>query len=494
MKTYTISNTLYYDMDDIIKQNPEYMGKTKYKSTFVKKNNLTPDQYCFANIIKGNIIKLDKPRKGRRCKLYIAKNYYDNDDNDNNDNNSDSESDASHYSFDNEGDISDTEEGEDVFEKENDLTDDADDDSEDNMIKYDKIPTKIKLPAVFEYKGKEYIVTGYGKLTYNKISFRATEFEKVFSITKMSHTITNSRNKHNPVYKENKDYRYFMSGKAKRLFLTWRGLIKYSFHTKNHVLYKFSDWIVDTVFTIKLGPTEDLKKLIASLNHKLGSPVDLIKPTLMKIPCIYIFIIGFVEMVRVALNIPDTYADDDIVADIGYTDDISRRCGEHRRTFKKVAGSDLRLKSYTFVNPEDLSKAETKLKGYINACKYGYDCVIDHKNQTEIIILPQADMPALLEQYDTIGKIYPSELSKIKKIQDKQISNLENQNALLQKELEKKEILLENKDTTHESSKEIYELKLSKLELEKNAELNAKDAELKAKESQIRKLLRKLGK
>jgi hypothetical protein len=216
---------------------------------------------------------------------------------------------------------------------------------------------------------------------------------------------------------------------VKKLFLTYEGLLRVIFSSRNDTVKGFVGWATKTLFTAHLGTADQKGKLSAEL---LGVSMTVVKEVFNKtsstLPVLYLMPIGKVKDLRVTLNIGDEYDDNMLVCKGGETKDLERRMDEHKTTYGKMAGSKLCLKWYNYVDPQYTKKAESELFRVLEKMGHCYA----HPKYKEIIIFSKADEKDVLEQYTNISRKY---IGHIKEITDK-LQDCEHQNELLKKDNE----------------------------------------------------------
>ena len=168
------------------------------------------------------------------------------------------------------------------------------------------------------------------------------------------------------------------------------------------------------------------------------------------------------------MNINESISDDSVIVKYGFTKDLSRRTGEHIKTFSKIPNVDLKLKYYAYIDPQYMSNAETDIKELFSSL----NLKLDFESFDELVIVPNVYNKIVYEKYNHIGKKYAGHISElITKIKD-----LEEQNQKL--ELNHKIELCE------------YEKNLQKEQYEKN--LQKEQYENKLKDSQLEMLQYKI--
>ena len=127
------------------------------------------------------------------------------------------------------------------------------------------------------------------------------------------------------------------------------------------------------------------------------------------LPCVYFFTLGYVKDLRQSMNINESYKDDSIVGKYGYTDNLSRRTGEHIKALSKIPDANLKLKYYAYIDPQYLSKAETDIKHLFESLniKLGYD------NLNELVVIPTQYADIVKEKYNHMGKKYAEHISEL---------------------------------------------------------------------------------
>jgi hypothetical protein len=257
---------------------------------------------------------------------------------------------------------------------------------------------------------------------------------------------------------KNADYK---TTRKKELFLTYQGMLRFLFVTENNKTSGFVNWATKTLFTVQLGTTEQKQELISSI---LGVNAKVIKEVFNtdanSLPCVYLFTLNTVSNLRKSMNIPDNFADDSFVCKYGFTKNLSRRTGEHLTKFNKIENVDLKLKHYSYVDPQYMSNAETDIRTFMTALNINFN----YQDNEEIVIVPKHLLSLVEKQYYQIGKSYMGHIAELitkNKELEYKLTMKDNEHQLeLQNEKHKYE--LQSKDM------QILEFKIKLLELEKN--------------------------
>lgn len=285
-----------------------------------------------------------------------------------------------------------------------------------------------------------------GEREFDKCYFRAKDIEKGFELKHLCNTITN---KEYNGYQKNIHYKYFNVKKSlpqrkikikKDLFINYFGLMRILFASSPKNGSKFMTWASKVVFTAQMGTPDQKLQLVSDIT---GVPIKATKAIFDKsanaIPGIYLICLGKVEELRDILDIDDSYEDNDFVYKFGLSEDINRRSGEHQRKFKKMGINDIKLCTYSTIDPLNISKAETKLKKkFIN-----YEMMLPHEEFTELAVIPMKKLKQIKDEYAQLGQLYAGHTAEMKQ----QINDLMNQ--------------LNNKNTELVHKEELHKLTLS---------------------------------
>lgn len=145
-------------------------------------------------------------------------------------------------------------------------------------------PPILKLKDEEKFKDAEGNVLNIevrGERYVDKCYFKMKNFKECLDLKNLDKVILNK----NTDYEENKHYKYFISKKVKlvennsnkkkeisnkkEMFLTYLGIVKVLFVSKNYNCEHFQNWAIKILFTHQLG-TKEQKQI---LSHKLlGTP------------------------------------------------------------------------------------------------------------------------------------------------------------------------------------------------------------------------------
>jgi hypothetical protein len=441
-------NNIYINMDYLLINAPIYSKGCRSSRGIIKKKNIEDNKYIYAReknnewiITNGNSSKVDK--------IFIIKSIIENIPELNN----------------------------------NELVID------DNGI--EKAPKLIKLNDTEKFKDDEdniIEIQTRGERKYDKIYFRVKDVSIGFDILRLQDIILDKNTK----YIINNHYKYFLSNKPndidkktdkksnsntlikKELYLTYQGILRLLFVSENNKTSKFISWVTEKLFTLQMGTIEQKEELISSV---LGVNAKIIKEVFNinrnTLPCIYLFTLNTVKELRTSMNIDRKYSDDSIVAKFGFTKDLSRRTGEHINRYNKIENVNLKLKYYSYIDPQYMSNAETDIKDLM----LGFKIKLNFENEDELIIIPKELIRIVERQYEVIGKSYMGHISelitKIKELKennDKQLlkHELELLNSRHELESQNSKYNLDLQSSKHENILLNKDLEIIKLQIQLN--------------------------
>ena len=265
--------------------------------------------------------------------------------------------------------------------------------------------------------------------------------------------------KNNTTYFENKDYKYFICNKKntilnktskKELFLTYQGMLRVLFISRNSKTIHFIKWATEIIFVSQLGNVEQKDNLASDLlgvNYKTIK--DVFKTNTSKTPCVYLYLIGNANKL---LN--NKYSDDDLLCKFGCTDDLPRRTYEHDKLFNKEFTIKIELICFSIIESKYIFNAESNINHFFKSN------LVEYKNMNELVIINKKDIGQIKQHYSMIQHSYIGRYeemhTKISQL-EKDIIELNNKILLKDKDIEllvekhkneiqNKEIELKNKD------------------------------------------------
>ena len=263
-----------------------------------------------------------------------------------------------------------------------------------------------------------------GEKKVEGVYFKVKDVAIGFKMEKLQDTLINSISN----YKELFDYKYFICIKTdtigkknikkiyKRIYLTYTGFLRVLFVSRNGYTNSFIKWASETLFVMQMGTSAQKEELATSI---LGVNAKVIKEVFNKdrntLPCVYLFTLNTVKELRTSMKIDEKYEDSFVVAKYGFTKDLSRRTGEHIKNYNKINGVNLKLKHYSYIDPQYCSNAEGDIRGLMTS----YDIKFIYGTDDELVIIPPHLMKIIENHYELTGKKYTGHVSElITKIKD----------------------------------------------------------------------------
>ena len=121
------------------------------------------------------------------------------------------------------------------------------------------------------------------------------------------------------------------------LYLTYKGLLRVLFVSRNKHVDKFQDWAEEKLFTIQMGTRDQKVKLGAEvLNTSPRTLKAIFDKHASTFPSIYLMMLGKVRDVRETFGIPADKPDDSTVYKFGFSEDLSRRVIELETEYSKL--------------------------------------------------------------------------------------------------------------------------------------------------------------
>jgi hypothetical protein len=385
METIKYENKTYVNADYVLSNAPVYSKGCRSSRDLIKKKNIESSKYLFARL-KNNEWVITDGKSPKFDKVFILKSFTKT-----------------------------------IPELNNENVKVTDDKG------IEKAPDIIYLEDNNKFKDTEgniIEIETRGEREHDKVYFKVKDVAEGFNIEYLNDSINDKKSN----YEINIDYKYFICNKTvnsrqktdkltdyktstkKELFLTYQGMLRVLFVSRNNKTSHFIGWATKTLFTVQLGTTEQKRELVSSV---LGVNAKVIKEVFNTdantLPCVYLFTLNTVANLRKSMNIPDTFADDSIVCKYGFTKELARRTGEHITTYNKIENVDLKLKHYSYVDPQYMSNAESDIRTFMTALNITYK----FEEYKEIVIIPKHLINLVEKQYQQIGKSYMGHIAEL---------------------------------------------------------------------------------
>ena len=460
---------LYYNMKDLTILSPEFFYGCKTKPrNIIQKKNIPTTEYVYGNLKKNEWNLTTEECK--KAQLLVTKDWIDK------------------YFFTTIKNTQVTKKTNDVIinktdnennDKNNDENEDENNDENDiNNEDCENAPPEIYLEDGEKFKdvnGNIIEIETRGEKYEDKIFFKVKDVMKGFNMTNLHIHIIDK----NSGYNKNIDYKYFFNRVTlrntltikKSLYLTYEGMLRVLFVSRNENATKFRKWATNKIFTIQMGSKEEKQKLgthILKVDLKTFKAVfDSYASTF---PCIYLLSLGKVNDLRDTFNISNDINDTSTVYKYGFTEDLERRLREHTSEYGKMKNVDISLSIFHMVDNKYMSKAENDVKHLFNV--FDKSLNVDSTDETlnkkrkEIVVLNDKEYKQINEHYKLIGLKY---IGSTQFLQDK-VQELQNEIKIinLNKEIEVQKLTNENEMLKREiqTNAKIHELEKRTLELE----------------------------
>jgi hypothetical protein len=305
-----------------------------------------------------------------------------------------------------------------------------------------------------------------GSRECDKIYFKVKDVGQEFDMENLQNIVI----KNNTRYTLDTDYKFFICNKKnnilnktgkkqqviKELFLTYEGMLRVLFVSNNGKTNKFIKWATEKLFTIQMGTTDQKIRMASDiLGTDAKSVTEVFNKNSKSLPCVYLFTLGYVKDLRQSMSIDNNIDDNSIVAKYGFTKDLSRRTNEHMKKYGKITNCELKLKTYSYIDPQYMSNAESDIRSCMNALNIH----MSYNSETELVTLNSSYMKIALTQFENISSKYMGHVSELITL----LKDSENKN-MLEVEKHKNELLIE----THRNDLmvERYENMLLKKDME----------------------------
>lgn len=288
-----------------------------------------------------------------------------------------------------------------------------------------------------------------GERHEDKIYFKVKDVSVGFGMPKLDKTMMNDGG-----YTRNLDYKVMFNRSAvinndhqtikKCLFLTYEGLLRVLFVSRNKNATLFRKWATTKLFTIQMGTREQKVKLGAEI---LNTSPRTLKAVLDKhasnFPSIYLMSLGKVRELRETFGIPVDKPDDSTVYKFGFTEDLSRRVIELEKQYSKLKGVTMTLGTFYFVDPKYTSEAENKVRELCGAFEVRINKTVQGFN--ELVVLDDKQFTIVKDLYSKYGEHFAGATLALQK-----------EIAILKDALKECNMIIRHKDELHEKEVQFY--------------------------------------
>lgn len=251
------------------------------------------------------------------------------------------------------------------------------------------------------------------------------------------------------------------------LYLTYKGLLRVLFVSRNKNVDKFQDWAEEKLFTIQMGTRDQKIKLGAEiLNTSPRTLKAIFDKHASTFPSIYLMSLGKVRELRETFGIPADKPDDSTVYKFGFSEDLARRVMELESEYSKLPGVTMQIATFQIIDVKYTSEAENEVRDTCSAFEVRVKKTTQGFN--ELIVLDDKQFANLKKLYRRIGDEFAGATLGLQK----QIKDYENELMRLKLEMQYKDDLhkkdieyykkdIELKETVIENYKLKYQLAIS---------------------------------
>ena len=279
----------------------------------------------------------------------------------------------------------------------------------EEQIEQEKAPDIVELDDGEKFRddeGNVLEIETRGERTYDGIYFRVKDVSSGFGLESLKIALT----KPDSGYRRNVDYKVFACAELtngyrsttsttsarKYLFLTYQGLLRVLFATRNNKTHKFQKWAMETLFLAQMGSPTERSIVAQRIQHSSFTFSGL-----------YLIKIASVSTVRHKMLLADSVQDDDCVYKFGRAEQINARYLQHAKDLVYVGlGQTLEIICASFVPEQFLAEAEQSLRSKVYP-SYGHA----YSGKKELIVLNAKQLRDVVRVYESIKTNYSTMVS-----------------------------------------------------------------------------------
>lgn len=458
VSSFQIKNMFFYSADELKTSFPNFfIGTSKTVRLIVNKKNIPTTEYIYANKIKNNEWNISDA-SSKKAKLLLTKTW------------------ADQYIIKEKDKI--------LEENKQQIT------LEEEEEEYKIAPNKIELEENEKFRdinGKAIEIETLGERHHDKIYFCVHDISIGFDMTNLNRILTNKEGG----YEKGIHYERFIRNELtinehapnkpniipnqRRLYLSYGGLMRLLYVSRNKNADHFQKWANKQLFTIQMGTEQQKERLGTNLlNVNLESFRAVFKKHANKFPCFYLLALGTVGELRETFQISPEIDDKLIVYKYGFTDDFPRRIKEHQDDYGKLPNVNISVAVFHIIDTKYTSEAEDDLRQFFK--NMNKTLFVENQQQTrkELVVLSTKELETVKKEFRHIGNDYAGNTQELQRqIQDLTIKiekqELKMEKQELQHKLEKQELQHKIKDM--ENTHEIEILKKEMIIQQQNAKL-----------------------
>lgn len=445
------SKALYYNINDLfIYHTSFFIGCKDKKRKIIERKKIPTTDYVYANFINKTKEWNITNETSKKAQLLLSKSWVD------------------QYYFPDMSKLPDEpkELSEELSKEFNEVV--------EEFIPYETIPNLLELEDHEKFKdstGNCLDIEVRGERNKNKIYFKVKDISELFGIPNLKYTIIHKEKG----YERGIHYQTFITvtidhrdknninknDPNKSLFLTYKGLLRVLYTTRNKNAEHFTDWADDKLFTIQMGTTQQKEVLGTSiLGIKLENYKAVFNKYSQNFPCIYLLSLGKVKDLKLIYQLNEELDDHLTVYKYGFTMDMKRRLAEHQRDYGKLCNVELEI--FNYVDVKYTSEAEGDIRDLFDS----FDKSINVQGKNELVVLNQKQLDRVKKEYTRTGREYAGatqvlqeEIANLKQ----EIIKVNHQLELQCLETEKYKTLVNTNDHIYQLEKKNYELQIQLL-------------------------------
>lgn len=471
IKEYKQNDEIYVLVDDVQKILSGFLGSLRSLRTLIDDFSIAEENYLFGVPNDNSVKEYDK--KCRKAKLFLKKEWIE-----------DNFPKEDKYNYSDW--INCVKEGKNPIEEAKQ--------KEDRLKKVDdELPILMldEKEMFHDEDGEPIFIEVRGERKYNKCYFKMMDVGIAFGIERLDKTIKNR----DSAYVCDEDYKIIKCNDGKILprqtfknnediYLTYQGVMRALFATRNGHTTPFIKWATETLFTAQMGSLEDKTKMCSKMlevDYRVLKSV--LKKTNYKFSCVYLIVIGSVDKLRKKMHISPEMDGSLSICKYGRTNDLTRRMGEHMRLY----GIDITLERFSLIDDHYNSKAELAIKQHFE--KLG--CFVKYKNHTELIYLNTATKKDTVTMYNELQTKYAGRFKEIVDELDRYKEKIQELTMSHETKIADMERIIESIQETSSKDKMIIADKITIIE-QQNRELEASQAHVLSLKNKI-KAMKKIG-
>ena len=246
-----------------------------------------------------------------------------------------------------------------------------------------------------------------------KCYFKVSDVSKEFEILSLDTTLLHQ----DRGYEKDKHYKNFTINKVdneqvilsktplkKALFLTYSGMIRVLFCSRNKNAELFQEWATEKLFTLQLGTNDMKDELVSELKGITTKTVKSMFAKTGTFPCIYLYKLNNVKEIRESsiFKLKDDLLEDTIICKYGQTEYFERRTKEHERDYSKMKSVIMELVSFAYIDPKYVYEAETDIRSFFN----DFGMKVEIEGRSEIVAIPNNLLKQVKQKYENLGTMY----------------------------------------------------------------------------------------